>query len=508
LNTLRKYKQSILLVCLLTAGVVNLTGQISSATADAVKPIKYLTYTGIDQLFVFYQSHESFYPGQLTATGPSAGDFDFIWTKYDDVSDGFNIPLKLDTSLLSSTIDNLDEGGYRVQISNGIDVDTTFFAWVMLDDFKVWAVKDALGQVPANQSGCPGDLNWIRVAGGVELDRAFYYFDLVTHDTLRIYNNYDMEWTSDNVDLLIPNRTNKNALAGNYSSAPPYEDTWYILTATDSMGMTEIDSVFYDTKFTKAEFTVEYYDKVALDWSADLTTEWNPPPSSSNTGKGSLDAPLTAKFLNTSVNGYSFIWVLLDTTNEESGLSTYEYEETDSKDYIPEFTYYTADKYYYPYLISISDANCIDTFFLDDGIEVKEAQLVIPNVFTPNGDEINPVWTFKHQSIKEFKVTIADRFGRVVYRQHIYDIYEWEGWRGTVLNTDREAPKGQYYYVIEALGYDNKEFKDPNYIQKLKNERQTGSGGLLGGGSTQSTPSAGEETQSLNLYTGWIYLFR
>ena len=46
-------------------------------------------------------------------------------------------------------------------------------------------------------------------------------------------------------------------MGGNYSENPPFIDTWYILTATDSLGMTEIDSVFYDTKFTKAEFTVD-----------------------------------------------------------------------------------------------------------------------------------------------------------------------------------------------------------------------------------------------------------
>lgn len=477
-------------------------GQISSNTADAVKPLRYLTHTGVDQLFVFYQSHESFYPGRLTATGPGAGNFNFIWTKYDDLSDGFNIPIKMETSLASSTIDDLNEGGYRVQISNGIDLDTSFVAWVMLDNFKVWTVKDELGQVPVGESGCPGDLNWIRIAGGVELDREFYYFDLQTHDTLRINNNYDMEWTSDNPDLLIPNRTNKNALAGNYSIAPPYEDTWYILTATDSMGMTEVDSVFYDTKFTKAEFTVEYWDKIvakeqpALAWDADLTTEWN-------LDKGSLDAPLDVRFTNTSINGFSYTWVFLDTTFEGPELAPFEYEESDNIDYMPEFTYYTADKYYYPYLISVSEEDCRDTFYLEDGIHVIAAQLNIPNVFTPNGDGTNDYFIFKHQSIKEFKITISDRFGRVIYRKKIDAIYEWDGWNGKVLNSNTNAPEGQYYYVIEGLGYDDKEFRDPNYIEKIKLDRQTGTGGT-----PPTNPDAGAANQSNNLYTGWIYLFR
>ena len=50
--------------------------------------------------------------------------------------------------------------------------------------------------------------------------------------------------------------------------------------------------------------------------------------------------------------------------------------------------------------------------------------------------------------------------------------------------------------------YDNKEFKDPNYIEKWKLERQTGAG--------TAPPASGTDsgTSTLNLYTGWIYLFR
>lgn len=471
-------------------------GQISSTMANAVKPITYSTYTGIDQLFIFYQSHESFHPGRLTASGPAAGNFDFIWTKYDGDSDNFSIPIKAEISVVSSTISDLEEGAYRVQVSNGVDIDTSFVAWVMLDDFKVWTIKDALGQVPYGESACPDDLNWIRVSGGIELDNTFYYFDLQTHDTLRISNNYDIEWTSDNPDLIIPNRTNKNAVGGNYSENPPFRDTWYILTATDSMGMTELDSVFYDTKFTKAEFTIEYLDKVTMEWDPDLSTEWAD-------SKGSLDAPLKVRFLNTSENGFEYTWVFLDTINELTGEMTKEFEESSDKDFQPEFTYYTADKYYNPYLISISEESCIDTFFLEEEINVVESLFEVPNVFTPNGDGANPVFKFKHQSIKEFKITIVDRNGRIIYRKHIDDIYLWEGWRGTILNSDNDAPEGTYYYVIEGLGYDNREFKDPNYFERLKLERQSGGGG------TAPTGSGTEpETPTQTRYTGWLYLFR
>ena len=53
---------------------------------------------------------------------------------------------------------------------------------------------------------------------------------------------------------------------------------------------------------------------------------------------------------------------------------------------ITEFTYIEADKYYDPYLVSISEENCQDTFRLEEEIFVVPSQLAIPNVFSPNED--------------------------------------------------------------------------------------------------------------------------
>ncbi|MFC2090834.1 gliding motility-associated C-terminal domain-containing protein [Bacteroidota bacterium] len=480
----------------------NSAAQISSATSDAVKMLSYTSYEETDPLFVFYQSNESYVPGELTASFTPETDLTFIWTKYDAEAQGFTIPVLEETNATTSTISELDEGGYRVEISNGVDLDTSFIAWVMLDNLIVRIVKDEDDQIPFSSSGC-NEVNWILLIGEIVNDTSFFYYDPLTHDTIPYYNNYDMEWTSDNPDLIIPNRTNKNAVEGNYSESPPYIDTYYILTVTDSLGMTEVDSAFYDSKFTRAEFSVEYYDKITEEWSSDLSTEWN-------ADKGSLDAPLDVRFINESENGDTYTWVFVDTTDRESGVQTLFELDTSDFDFQPEFTYYTADEYYYPYLVSFSDQNCPDTFFYEDGIQVIAAQLLIPNVFSPNGDGTNDYFIFKHQSIKEFKITISDRFGRIVYREKVDNIYEWEGWRGTVLNSDRAAPEGQYFYVIEGLGYDHQEFRDLNIVEQRIHQRETGGGGLFGGrGSSQTDPQNGGANESTsNIYTGWLYLFR
>jgi len=484
-----KYKSAILLL------LVTLTGnaifcQITSPDADAVKTLSFPTYEEESQLFVFYQSDGNNHPGSLTATGPAAGSFDFVWTKYDPEVDGFTIPVDSEIGLPSSTVNDLADGGYRVQVSNGVDVDTSFIAWVMLNDLVVWTEKTADGELESFRSGC-SDGNYVIIAGGVDID-TFYYYDPVSHDRILYPNDFDILWTSDNPDLTVYNPTDKTKMGANYSQYPPYKDTYYILTATDSLGMTEVDSVLYVTKHTKAEFTVEYQDKVTLDWEDELGTGFDK-------DKGSMDAPLSVRFFNESLNGYEFTWVYLDTTNEETGLSNKESEFTADTSFNAEFTYETANKYYYPYLVSVSEAGCIDTFRLEDGIRVVPSQLIIPNVFTPNDDGTNDVFKFQHQSLKECRVTISDRWGRVIYREKIDNIYEWEGWRGTVLNTDRQAPEGQYYYVVEGLGYDNVEYSDPNYFEQRKIERQ--------GGGDPGT-GTGEEPQQQSLYVGWLYLFR
>ncbi len=475
-----------MLLILLTVGG-KAFGQITSPDADAVKTLSFTTYTGEGQLFVFYQSNGNLRPGSLIATGPAAGNFDIVWTQYDPEDDGFTIPRKAENNVTSSTITGLDDGAYRAQISNG-DIDTSFIAWVMLNDLLVWTEKDENGELESFRSGC-SDGNYIIIAGGVEID-TFYYYDPVSHEQILFANDFEILWTSDNPDLTIYNPTNKEAMGANYSNEPPYKDTFYYLSATDSTGMTEVDSVLYITKHTKAEFTVEYLDKITMNWESDLDTEWA-------ADKGSLDAPLTTRFFNESLNGVEFTWVFFDTTSEETGINSIDSVFTTDLSFEPEFTYYTANKYYYPYLVSKSDAGCVDTFRLEDGIRVVPSQLIIPNVFTPNGDGKNDEFKFKHQSLKECRVSISDRRGRVVYREKIDNIYEWEGWRGTILNTDRPAPEGQYYYVVEGLGYDNVEYRDPNILEQRKINRQQGGG-----------TGTGDEPDQLNIYTGWLYLFR
>lgn len=84
----------------------------------------------------------------------------------------------------------------------------------------------------------------------------------------------------------------------------------------------------------------------------------------------------------------------------------------------------------------------------------------IPNVFTPNGDGTNDVFTIRSEQLTECEVTIYDRRGRQVARFLDPEI----GWDGT-LEGGSLAPEGTYFYVIIAKG---KEGQAHNYKGTLK----------------------------------------
>lgn len=460
--------------------------QISSATADHVDTLGYLPgNTDRDPLFVFYQQDGAYKPGTLTAVYPGGGTFNFDWSRYNPAINGFDPAFSSETGTTSSTVNNLEDGGYQVRIWDGSGTDLTLMSWVMLDNLRDSVAQTSEGTLPGYLYTCD-----LIALGGYVFPDTLVYYDLISHDLISRPLDFSFKWTSDNEDLDIPN--DSIILRPNISYKPPYRDTEYYLTATDEFGMSDVDEVFYESIQTMAEFTAEYYDKVVShntgddSWDEGLTGEWS-------ADQGSLDATLTVRFINESLNGESYYWVFLDTTD------VLEHETTYDLLTMPEFTYERANRYYYPYMISTSAENCTDTFRLEGGIHVVPSQLSIPNVFTPNGDKTNDFFVFKHQSLESCRVTIVDRKGKVVYKREIEDIYSWDGWDGNLRDSDRQAPEGQYYFVVEAMGYDGVEYRDPTIIEQWRGNYGESSGG---------TNPDGTDTESNTTYTGWLYLYR
>ena len=415
-----------------------LSGQIFSPSADnsrATGP----GYQGNDSIFIFFSTPASLKKGSLTAIPPLSGLWNFEWFRYNPALNGFDPPFMVHSNLAQSTAGNLDDGGYRVRMTNGMGSDTTFTAWVFINELRVEVEKTNQGMVKPGKFTCD-----FLIINGKVLPDTFIYYDPGSHQILSLSSDYTFLWTSDNPDLIIPNAD--RILDPNITYQPPYINTRYFLTATDGFGMKASDDVLYESIQVKADFDFMFFDK-------DDSKTYIEAPEPNEGG-----APLDVKFTNRSINGSRFEWIFSDTVR--SGF--FSNEVSTDLYYEPEFTYEIPDDYF-PALISISAQGCTDSFSIEQPITVLPSLLEIPNVFSPDGDDINRYFKVKHRSIREFSIVIMNRWGRVVYRADVRDLYDWEGWDGTVLNTNNPAPPGAYFYVIEAWGYDSKRYYRNQY---------------------------------------------
>ena len=82
-------------------------------------------------------------------------------------------------------------------------------------------------------------------------------------------------------------------------------------------------------------------------------------------------------------------------------------------------------------------------------VTISESKLVMPNAFSPNGDNHNDKYQAKeYQSLVEFHAYIFNRWGQ--------KLYEWsdpsDGWDGT--HNGKPVKEGVYFVVVKARGAD------------------------------------------------------
>lgn len=101
------------------------------------------------------------------------------------------------------------------------------------------------------------------------------------------------------------------------------------------------------------------------------------------------------------------------------------------------------------YTITVTDiTGCYTVYQLPISVQevCKPETMTIPNAFTPNGDQINDVFTIPELKICEINITIFNRWGNIVYQQSPFD----NAWDGQSSN-GADLPSGTYYYLIETL---------------------------------------------------------
>jgi gliding motility-associated-like protein len=96
----------------------------------------------------------------------------------------------------------------------------------------------------------------------------------------------------------------------------------------------------------------------------------------------------------------------------------------------------------FTYTLTItSDKGCTTS---DDVFVKLLKSLVIPNIFSPNGDGINDRWVIEHlDNYTGSVLQLYNRYGQMIHRFVGYTT----PWDGKI--NGRDAPVGTYYYIID-----------------------------------------------------------
>jgi gliding motility-associated-like protein len=99
-------------------------------------------------------------------------------------------------------------------------------------------------------------------------------------------------------------------------------------------------------------------------------------------------------------------------------------------------------------LITSTQYNCIDTAYQTIIIE-PDFVFYIPNAFTPDGDGINETFSGQGIFIKDYEMTIFDRWGNLIFFSD--DINK--PWDGKINGGSETAQVDVYVYVVKITGF-------------------------------------------------------
>lgn len=390
-------------------------GQISAPDASTTRLAEYPSgFPRADVIFVVCSSSANGDPltSRLWATVPGFFNVDFQWSKYNELIPGYDPPFFTETGVDVSEAGLLSSGGYRLRVFDGGSLDTLFYAWLFID-------------APYVENEIQQDLCPRLVLAGDTASAFFTYYDPADNNAIYLNNGMGFEWKVEDPDTEIPFPT--LILSPLFLYDPPVVDTRFSLIVTDSLGCSDVASFDYETIHVKADM--------------------EPSPTEG-------EAPLEVVFENKSKNAVSYYWIFGD-------------EKTSILELPGNHIYYVPDEYEVT-LFATSEENCTDSISFRY-IKVEPSRLDIPNVFTPNGDNYNDYFIVSAKSLRYLHVKVLTRNGRKIYEFEGKGdaLKEWEGWDGYI-DGSRKASPGVYYYVIEALGWDDVEYKSRVYRGALQ----------------------------------------
>ncbi len=407
---------------LLPAGAA---AQLTAPGAVHSEGTAYPVFSDQDSIYIFCTDGERA-AAALEGETSLSGSKTWQWDLYDPGTGSFSLFRSETNSDSRSVITGLADGCYRLTILTS-DSTLEYRAWVFNDWNKVTAA--------VTHSFC----DYFQLEGTVEPARLTYH-DLQTGQPVELFKNLQVRWLDGEVVI--------SALAAPRVFSPPPRNTLYAFEAADRFGCKTRAEVNYVSIVPEAIFTADPM-------------------------KG--EAPLDVAFKNDSENGDSgeFEWLLfrdLDDIKREAEITTlpidsimerfindqlaYTYENSGT--YMVKLVARKTGDHFSP--DTLYSGICVDTVYLEDYIIADTSYFAVPNVFTPNSDGTNDNFVVKFWSMKEVKISVFNRWGRLVHFWESGDVRGFEGtwletaWDGTI--GGRLASPGVYYYVVEGRGRD------------------------------------------------------
>jgi gliding motility-associated-like protein len=215
------------------------------------------------------------------------------------------------------------------------------------------------------------------------------------------------------------------SLGGNVSSlggASNLQTGWYFLNITD------------DVCFDRDSIFVNILNQVVASFT-----------NSSTIG----ELPLNVIFTNTSQNADFYDWNFGNgTINNTASISNQNSNYTQIASYTVELIAY--------------QGVCSDTAVISFEI-ISKPEVTPPNIFTPNGDNINDSFSLAQKNFKTFSFLVVNRWGNVMFEGDLTK----PSWNGET-NSGKMAEEGTYFYSFTGIGLNNDEINGQGYVQLTK----------------------------------------
>ncbi len=114
-------------------------------------------------------------------------------------------------------------------------------------------------------------------------------------------------------------------------------------------------------------------------------------------------------------------------------------------------------------LICTNSTGCIDSTTKTIKVLTDKLILVVPNVFSPNGDNLNELFKVKYNAVKTFQARVFTRWGKMLYS---WDVVSG-GWDGTF--NGEKMNDGTYFYIINGTDVKDQPFEEKGTVTLLGN---------------------------------------